>query len=160
VGLRLTVEQVAERIHELEIGDEKCAYGVADPAIFATDGGPSIAERFAARNILLRPADNRRAGKLGVSAGWDLIRQRLLGDDGTPMLYLFSTATNLIRTLPIMQHDPAKPEDLDTNSEDHAVDTLRYACSSRPWVKVPSYQLDHVTINQLWELRERHRIRL
>lgn len=157
VGLRLTVEQVADRIKELEVGDEKAAYSVADPAIFSADGGPSIAERFAARRVYFRPADNRRTGRMGAAAGWDLVRQRLVGEDETPMLYVFSTCTNLIRTLPVLQHDSARPEDVDTNSEDHAADTLRYACASRPWVKATTIRRDHVTINQLWDLRERER---
>lgn len=155
VGLRLTVEQVADRIREAEVGDERMAYAVADPAIFATDGGPSIAERFAAKRVFFRPADNRRTGKLGASAGWDIIRQRLIGDDGLPMLYMFSTCTNLIRTLPLQQHDPAKPEDLDTAGEDHACDALRYGCASRPWVKQVPFRREHVSLELLWEMREK-----
>jgi len=154
------VEQVAERIAEAELGDERCAYGVADPAIFTSDGGPSIAERFAARKVLFRPADNKRVGKLGASAGWDLIRQRLIGDDGIPMLYVQSTCANLIRTLPALQHDQARPEDVDTNAEDHAADTLRYACASRPWVRATKYTADHVSMDMLWELREQDRRRM
>jgi hypothetical protein len=42
-----------------------------------------------------------------------------------------------IRTIPVLQHDPMKPEDLDTNSEDHAADMVRYATMARPWLKVP-----------------------
>lgn len=160
VGLRWTVEQVADRIRELEVGDERCAYRVADPSIFASDGGPSIAERFASRRIMFRPADNRRTGKLGAAAGWDLVRHRLIGDDGVPMLYVFGTCTALIRTLPVMQHDDKKPEDIDTNSEDHAVDTLRYACASRPWVKAPVERRGHLTLERLWELRDRMRERV
>ena len=52
------------------------------------------------------------------------------------MFYCFSNGAALLRTLPVRQHDPAKPEDLDTASEDHAVDELRYALSSRPWLRV------------------------
>ncbi|GAF83386.1 unnamed protein product, partial [marine sediment metagenome] len=59
--------------------------------------------------------------------------------EGRPMLYVFSTCTHLIRTLPAMQHDPLKPEDLDTEVEDHAVDEARYAAMSRPQVgKTPA----------------------
>ena len=36
------------------------------------------------------------------------------------MLYVFSTCTHLIRTLPALQHDPDRPEDVDTDGEDHA----------------------------------------
>ena len=32
-------------------------------------------------------------------------------------------------------HDDLKPEDLDTESEDHIADEWRYACQSRPWAK-------------------------
>lgn len=160
VGVRWTVEQVAKRIVELEIGDERLSYSVADPAIFAADGGPSIAERFAARGVLFRPADNRRTGRLGASAGWDLVRQRLIGEDDQPMLYIFSSCINLIRTLPTMQHDSARPEDVDSNSEDHAADTLRYACASRPWVKATQLRREHVSMDLLWEMRDRERVRL
>jgi hypothetical protein len=159
VGLRLTVEQVASRIHEIEIGDEKCGYSIADPAIFAQDGGPSIAERFAARGVMFKPADNKRVGRTGAMAGWDLVRQRLIGEDDQPMLYVLSTCNNLIRTLPVMQHDAARPEDVDTQSEDHAVDALRYACASRPWVKTSVVERRHLSMNMLWEMREQSRAR-
>ena len=49
------------------------------------------------------------------------------------MLVVFSTCTDLIRTLPVMQHDKDNPEDIDTDGEDHGVDDVRYACLSRPW---------------------------
>jgi hypothetical protein len=49
------------------------------------------------------------------------------------MLFVFSTCKDLIRTLPALQHDPDRPEDLDTDAEDHAADECRYACMSRPY---------------------------
>jgi hypothetical protein len=52
--------------------------------------------------------------------------------DGKPMIYCFSTHADSIRTIPALQHDPARPEDVDTESEDHAADEWRYACMSRP----------------------------
>lgn len=112
VGLKLTVEQVAIGIAEREQG-EKVDYGVADPAIFKEDGGPSMAQRMAAHKVYWRPADNSRI------AGWDQMRSRLIGEDGLPMLYVFETCRELIRTLPAMQHDKTRPEDLDSDLEDH-----------------------------------------
>jgi hypothetical protein len=157
VGLRLTVEEVAERIRYHEMADEPITYSVADPAIFTADGGPSMAERFAMKKVYFKPGDNRRVGKQGAAAGWDLVRQRLRGEDDQPMLYIFSTCTNLIRTLPALQHDAARPEDVDSRGEDHAADTLRYACASRPWVRAPMPKVEGLTINRLWELREQQR---
>jgi hypothetical protein len=120
--------------------------------------GPSIAERVSAKLIAakmpaFREADNTRVNtreskdKRGPMSGWDQMRSRIVGplDDrgrpiGAPMLYVFSTCSAFIRTVPVLQHDAARPVDLDTDSEDHAADDCRYACSSRPWsrtVKVP-----------------------
>lgn len=134
VGLKLTAEEVADGIKERERGD-RIAYGVADPQIFAEDGGPSIAERMMARGgVPWRAADNKRVAARGAMGGWDLVRSRLKGMDGKPMLYVFNTCRDLIRTLPALQHDEKRPEDLDTDGEDHAADTLRYGMASRPWV--------------------------
>ena len=62
------------------------------------------------------------------------MRQRMVGEDGRPMIYCFSTCTHSIRTIPVIQHDQNKPEDVDTDAEDHAADEWRYACMSRPWI--------------------------
>ena len=53
------------------------------------------------------------------------------------MLYFFETCVASIRTIPVLQHDPMRPEDLDTASEDHAVDMIRYGCMARPWLRSP-----------------------
>jgi hypothetical protein len=67
--------------------------------------------------------------------GWDQVRSRLVGDgDGRPMIVTFATCIESIRTVPILQHDPDRTEDVMTDSEDHAGDEWRYACMSRPWV--------------------------
>lgn len=135
-GLRLTAEQVADGILEREKGDlpeRKTMSGVADPSIFAEDGGPSIADRMASRSVFWRPADNTRVGRIGASGGWDQVRSRLIGDGERPMLYVFSTCLDFIRTLPALQHDEGRVEDVQTESEDHIADETRYACLSRPY---------------------------
>jgi hypothetical protein len=162
-GLKLTAEEVGAGLVDLEKGDPPLAYGVLDPSTFKVDGGPSIAERInkkliAAKMPAFREADNTRVNtreskdKRGPMSGWDQMRGRIIGilDDrgrptGVPMLYVFSTCVAFIRTVPVLQHDAARPEDLDTESEDHAADDCRYACSSRPWtrtVKAPDAPRD------------------
>jgi hypothetical protein len=133
VGLKLTAEQVAEGIRARQGADEKVAYRVADPAIFAEDGGPSLAERMARKGVQFRPADNKRIAANGRAGGWDQLRSRLVGIDGRPMVLFFETCLDSIRTIPSLQHDTTRPEDLDTDGEDHAADEARYACMSRPW---------------------------
>jgi hypothetical protein len=136
VGLKMTAEDVARGIIEREKDDPGTIIGVADPAIFAEDGGPSIGQRMQGQKVYLRPADNKRVPQRGAMGGWDQIRSRLIGDvDGNPMILFFNTARDLIRTLPTLQHDDMRPEDIDTEMEDHAADTCRYACMSRPFIK-------------------------
>ena len=159
IGLRLSAEQVADMIRDKELGDEATTYRVLDPAAFASDGGPSIAERMASRAVRFRPADNRRVGKLGAAAGWDLVRHRLSGDDGAPMLYVFNTCANLIRTFPIQQHDPRRPEDMASDGEDHLLDALRYGVTSRPWLKAPPAPEPVLSMDVLWKARERDQAR-
>jgi hypothetical protein len=132
VGLKLTANDVAQGIIERS-GDEDFAFDVADPAIFTEDGGPSIAERM--EPIYWTKADNKRTPGRGQMGGWDQMRQRMMGTEGVPMIYCFDTCKDSIRTIPVLQHDSGKPEDLDTTSEDHAADEWRYACMSRPWTK-------------------------
>jgi hypothetical protein len=109
-------------------------YGVLDPSAFKEDGGPSIAERIAngSKGICFRPADNARVPTKGAMGGWDQMRARLIGDnEGRPIVVCFSTCRDSIRTIPVLQHDPDRQEDLNTNAEDHAADDGRYACMSR-----------------------------
>ncbi|MGL1921976.1 MAG: terminase family protein [Hyphomicrobiales bacterium] len=134
VGVKLTAEKVGAGLKERCPVDERLDYGVLDPACFAQDGGPSIYERmYLNGGIHFRPADNKRVARNGAQGGWDMLRNRLVGEDERPMLYFFDTCTHIIRTLPALQHDEVRPEDVDTTQEDHAPDEIRYACMSRPW---------------------------
>jgi hypothetical protein len=135
-GLKLPADDVARGILDREpLGETKLIkYSVMDPAAFAVDGGPSIAERMAVVGVHCHRADNKRVSQKGALGGWDQMRARLIGTDGVPMIYCFSTCTDSIRTVPALQHDPDRPEDVDTDGEDHAADEWRYACMSRPWV--------------------------
>jgi terminase large subunit-like protein len=138
VGLRMTAEAIAAGIASREMDDPQPVIGVADPAIFAEDGGPSIAHRMIGAGVVFRPADNKRVAGRGAMGGWDQVRSRLVGDDdGNPMMLLFSTCRDLIRTLPALQHDDTRAEDVDTDAEDHAADECRYMCMARPWVRDP-----------------------
>jgi hypothetical protein len=132
----MTAEEVADGIVEREKPDvyaNKVMSGVADPSIFAENGGPSIGDRMAGRKCYFRPADNTRVAQMGAISGCDHVRSRLKGDGERPALYLFSTCRDAIRTLPALQHDEGRPEDIDTESEDHIADEVRYACASRPY---------------------------
>ncbi len=158
-GLKMTADLVALGIIEREKG-ERITYGAADPSIFIRDGGPSIAEAMAIKGCMWKRADNRR------KPGWECLRQRLVGEEGLPMLYILETCEDTIRTLQTLQHDERDPEDLDTEAEDHAADETRYAVTSRPWVGKVSRpvgiqypKLPHeMTINELISNRTNKRL--
>lgn len=167
-GAKLTAEEVAAGIVKRETRQdehgkdqrETIAYGVLDPSAFAEDGGPSIAERMGKAGAPFRPADNRRVPQAGAMGGWDQMRSRMKGDaEGNPMLVAFSTCRDFIRTVPVLQHDPDRPEDLDTDAEDHAADEARYACMSRPWARPtprPDAPLVDLSKPRLADLVKRH----
>jgi len=83
---------------------------------------------------------------------------------GTPMWYCFKTCVALIRTLPALQHDMKKPEDCDTDGEDHAPDALRYGLMSRPWTRSNASKiaspainlLQNASFNDIWADHEAH----
>lgn len=153
-GVKEPPDVVARKIRSLE-AFEHITYGKCDPAMAQSDGGPSIMERMAREKCHWTPADNKRI------PGWNEVRARLRGNtDGQPMLYVFSTCTHLIRTLPAAQHDDRKPEDLDTEGEDHAIDAARYLCMSRPYIKSeekatkPVFLSTEMPIDKIIELAE------
>jgi hypothetical protein len=150
-GQRLTLKQIAEAIRANELPDEKLEYRRADPSIFKNEGGPTIAEELGRFGVYFTKADNNRP------AGWQQVRLRLEEYEGAPLLQIFSTCKHLIRTLPALQHDPTKPEDLDTKSEDHAADALRYGLMSRPYFRAaprqrePIYGIERASLEELWK---------
>lgn len=155
-GLRLTAEEVADGILERERDDvygNRVMGGVADPSIFAEDGGPSIADRMSARKVFFRPADNARVARAGAMGGWDQVRSRLKGDGERPAIYFFSTCLEIIRTLPVLQHDDGRPEDVQTEGEDHAADECLVGstliATSRGEIPIRSIRVDDTVLTRL-----------
>jgi len=161
VGLKMTAEAVGAGIAQRD-GFEKIHDEVLDPAAFAQDGGPSIAERIyegSGKKVNFRRADNTRVSGRGRMGGWDTMRSRLVGDgDGNAMMVVFSTAHDFIRSVPAMQHDPLRPEDmLSSGVDDHEADTCRYAANSRPWTAPtintePLRGTGQMTMKEAWKL--------
>lgn len=101
--------------------------GVADPSIWDGSRGIAIIEEAEKQGIWFEKGINDRI------PGWMQIHERLKFDEqGQAMLYFFENCKHTIRTLPLMMFDEHKPEDLDTDGEDHICDSLRYFCMMRP----------------------------
>ena len=129
VGLRMSAWAVGSAIRERDlepVHGNGIQYGLADPSIFSEDGGPSIAESMMGVGCAWARADNKRI------PGWEQMHLRFQANP--PMLYFSEVCEHTIRCVSSVQHDENKPEDLDTEGEDHPVDETRYACMSRPIV--------------------------
>lgn len=116
----------ARRIAAAGTGEN--VHAAADPSIFNTQGGPSIADQFHSvfaryKHPNFRHADNDRL------SGWAQIRQRLVAKPA--LLYITTNCPYLLETLPSLAIDKKRPEDADSTGEDHACDALRYLCKER-----------------------------
>lgn len=101
--------------------------GVADPAIWDASRGISTAETATKYGIYFSPGDHARI------AGWMQCHYRLAFDEeGYAQFYVFENCKHFIRTIPMLCYDEHKPEDIDTDAEDHIADEWRYALMSRP----------------------------
>ena len=105
----------------------KQIFGIADPSIWASNGGISIVEVANKHGVYFTKGDNQRI------PGWMQVHYRLSFDEeGLPMMYIFNTCKDFIRTMPELQFSNTNPEDLDTTGEDHIADETRYMCMARP----------------------------
>lgn len=130
-GLRWIPERVFAKIQEIEREHPwlagKKIQGIADPSIWNAEYGESTADVAARYHVYFTPGDNARI------PGWLQVHYRLAFDEnGFPMMYVFKNCEAFIRTMPMLQYDEHKPEDLDTDGEDHVADEVRYFCMSRP----------------------------
>lgn len=130
-GVKWTPDRVFKEIHRIETEHRwlkgKKITGIADPAIWDAETGESIADTAGKQMVLFTPGDHQRL------PGWLQVHYRLAFDEnGFPMMYVFKNCKAFIRTMPLLMYDEHKPEDLDTDGEDHVADEVRYFCMSRP----------------------------
>jgi len=130
-GIRWYPDRVADEIRRIESEDPnlkgKRIHGIADPAIFSDAGTESVARSMERRGVVWEPGDHDRLnGKMQL-------HNRLAFDEkGIPMLYIFSTCRNFIRTVPSLVYSETDVEDVDTEGEDHIYDECRYVCMANP----------------------------
>lgn len=133
-GVKWTVEQIAEKIREVEESDPNLQgrrpssiRGIADPAIFEESKGESIARMMERKKVYWEPGDHKRLpGKMQC-------HYRLAFDEnGIPMFYTFKTCKHFIRCIPTLIYSETHVEDVDTDMEDHNYDEWRYVCMEHP----------------------------
>ena len=131
-GVKWSPDEQFRRFREFEnehpwLKGRKIVDSVADPAIWDASRGERIAETAERYGIYFSPGDNARI------PGWMQVHYRLQFDDnGYARMYVFEGCNAFTRTIPLMMYSQTKPEDLDTDMEDHVADEVRYMCMSRP----------------------------
>lgn len=133
------IDEHAKAIYTLSTDEdgtptEEYYYTVIDTAAFSKAGysetTAEIYERHGVNGLV--PAAKERV------IGWNAVHYYLRWDLSTPpKIHIFNTCVNIIRTLPVLQHDEKHPEDLDSTGEDHAADELRYLLRTLREVKAP-----------------------
>lgn len=138
-GLRLTDNEIAEGIlsREQAMGVVSAeVIRLAGPDCFAKKPdyrgggqGPSTAETFAKYKIYLIVGDPSRSLKIRQ------FRERLyVPKDGTmPMLVVYDTCAQFIRTIPCLVTDPNNIEDIIHEGESHVFDDSCHICMARPY---------------------------
>ena len=127
----LITARIREEKDALGLPPERTLYAlhVGDPSMFATraeQDKPSIAMVYRQRGVKLERGTNNR------KHGWQTVRDALaVGEDGPRLRVFRGRCPNLVRTIPMMVHDPLDQEDLadkvgHVKTEDDDVDALRY----------------------------------
>jgi hypothetical protein len=143
VGIRMKASEVAKTAWESTV-ETGVQWMVADPGIWKKESHEEdkcIADYFADAGFSMEKANNNRI------SGWATLHDYLktTGHDGYPMLQVFNTCRGWIRTFPEQLIDANKPEDIDTDGEDHVADETRYAVMSRfaKPVRIKPSKYDH-----------------
>jgi hypothetical protein len=108
VGIKLHPGQIAQEIKRIEnehpLLKGKSITGIADPSIWDESRGASVANMMASEGVYFGKGDSTHiAGKMQVHF------RLAFGDSGRPMLYVFDTCKNFIRTMSLASVRSAMP---------------------------------------------------
>ena len=112
----------AKEIARLSEGETYWAT-VMDSACYSKNGyGETIADIYRNNGVYADPWPKNRL------AGWALFHEYLRHTpEEKPRMVFFKTCSNAIREIPLAIHDDIRPEDIDTDGSDHALDAVRGA---------------------------------
>lgn len=138
-GIRMAPRDVAKGILQREKAmglENRNIQRVADPAIEHKNPnlkkgglGPSVGEMMGEEGVFWSPGDNDRLQ--GIAQMHERLR-RPDEENELPMMMIYSTCHQWLRTTPTLVLDDKTFEDIDKEQEAHAYDESRYACMDRP----------------------------
>lgn len=120
--LHSTYDQFTESMKSIRVQP-----GPADNSIWNVIDGTSIGNAMSKYGLYWqRSMKGPGSRKAGLATIRDMLLSAKKKDPEKPHLYFFQSAVNHIRTIPIQQTSKFDPEDIDTDLEEHAIDSLRY----------------------------------
>ena len=146
---KVLAKDLANKVLHLEEEDGTILYGVLDSSCWHKRGdtGPSLAEQMILQGCRWRPSDRSAGSRI---AGKNEVHRRLqvqqdIDEDNTPGMVIFHNCINRVSQLPSIPLDPKNPEDVNTKSEDHLYDALRYGVMSRPRKGIFDFTIEHMS---------------
>lgn len=142
-GVRMLASEVGREIRRREAAmfpDRYIEPGPADSAIYVADGvARSLGDELrdpdgdnTNRGASFVPSDKGSGSRV---SGWDTVRRLLTNALAVPAeypgLWVFDHCRDWIRTIPILPRDQKNLEDVDTESEDHIADEMRYMATTK-----------------------------
>lgn len=146
-GLKLTAKEIAKGViqRELKWGIYgRVKPGPADSAIYTTEDGNCIASNMQ-KKVIINGRQYKgvkwvpaKKGPGSRKLGWELLRVGISNaqpeETGYPRenpgIFIFRNCDQTIRTLPSLPRDAKDLDDVDTDSEDHIADEIRYVVLS------------------------------
>lgn len=132
-GCRMINAEIARGVRERDLAMGRIVHpGPADNAINEVREGTSIADDMARAPNYVRWTKSDKSPGSRIN-GWEVIRKLLKQalDGELPGLYIFDTCRHTIRTLPTLPRHASIDGDLDSESEDHIADVIRYRVSKK-----------------------------
>lgn len=130
-GVKWEPRAIAKEIRRIEDEQEKgnTIIGIADPSIWDKSRGSdgTVITMMEAEGIYFDKGKNDR-----ISGKMQLHYRLAFDKNGFPMMYVFNTCRQFIRTLPNLVYDNVRVEDIDTSQEDHDYDACRYFLQENP----------------------------
>jgi len=142
-GKKMTAREVARNILAAEkkiFPNRTVKPGPADSSIFSVENNMSIGDDMAKEKVRWTASDKRPGSRKN---GWEKLRTLIkaalpyvMDHEGEkverttpredPGIFVFTTCRQFIRTVPVLPRDDKDIDDVDTDSEDHIADEVRY----------------------------------
>lgn len=113
--------------------------GPADTQIYQMQNGMCLADDMAKAGVTWTRADKSPGSR---QTGLEVVRRMLMAGLTYPMeepgLFVFENCLQFIRTIPVLPRDTKKPDEIDSDAEDHVFDETSYRVRAKKMIATSS----------------------